>query len=102
MSKPRAANIMQPSAAYSLLRQLDSELWLADRLKSHGVDVFDGDTMPDVRAQRTREAILAHGLAAVVLGKRHGVLETYASAYERIFNQPLVVAAPRPKHRRST
>jgi hypothetical protein len=98
MSRPAK---LQPSDNYVAFRELDAELWLASRLTSHGVEIFDGDTTRAVRAERTRAAILEHGLAAVVLGNYHGKLDTYCSAFERVFQQPLVAKAPRARHSRT-
>jgi hypothetical protein len=91
----------QPSDAFVAFRELDAELWLASRLKSHGVEIFDGDTTREVRAERARAAILERKLAAVVLGNYHGKLENYELAFARIYNQPLVAKAPRAKHSRT-
>lgn len=87
----------QPSAAYKAFRELDAELWLADRLKSHGIEIFDGDTTRKARAERTRQAILENKLAAIVLGKHQGELENYAIAFERVYGEPLTAKATQRK-----
>lgn len=73
------------------LRGLDGELWLARRLGKHGVlVVFEGDTDPETRKERMRQAILDRGLAPVICGRgRDGKPNTYALAFERLYGEYL-------------
>jgi hypothetical protein len=72
------------------LKHLEHEMWLANKLGQHGVDVFTGDTDQDTRKQRFREAIFGAQLASVVIGKnKQGNPETYESCFARLFGEPL-------------
>ena len=82
---PKAAQ--SPTAKSNV--KLDHELWLSQRLRQHGVDAFDGDTTPEVRCQRIREAIRKHGLECVIVGSKQGEPVTYPQAFERIYGEAL-------------
>lgn len=69
------------------------EEFLARRLMDHGLDLFDGDTDIASRRAAAREAILKLGLATVVIGRKDGKPEDYASYFQRIYGQPLKVKA---------
>lgn len=69
---------------------LTRELWLAQRLRQHGAAVFEGVTDRDTRRERVRAAILAHGLAQVIVGRdRDRKPRTYAQLFEAIYGEPL-------------
>lgn len=67
------------------LPDLDGELWLQKRLRSHGVDVFAGATDPGIRRDRFRELIKQHGLEQAVCGRKDGKCLTYAAAWQRLY-----------------
>lgn len=72
------------------LRSLDAEMWLLGRLQFHIAQVFTGTTDPDIRKERVRRAIVLGELDAVILGKRSGGgSENYATAFERLYGEPL-------------
>lgn len=77
---------------------LTRELWLARRLREHGAAVFEGVTDRDTRRERARAAILAHGLAQVIVGRgRDRKPCTYAEAFVRVYGEPL-----EPSHRQES
>lgn len=69
----------------------DPQRYLAHRLRQHRVELFDGLTDSDSRMEAARKAILANGMAAVVIGSYAGKPETYAGCFARAFGQPLEV-----------
>ncbi len=71
------------------LVNLPAELWLANRLKQHGPDVFQGLTTREDRMQRIRSAITSNQLSSVVVGKKDGKPETYAECFQRLYGEPL-------------
>jgi len=84
---------------------LSNEIWLANRLRQHGAAIFDGVTDPEARRERVRAAILAHGLAQVIVGRgQDRKPRTYAEVFEAIYGEPLAgakaktsrVASPEP------
>lgn len=83
---------------------LSNEIWLAQRLRRHGAYVFEGVTDRDTRRERVRDAILAHGLETVIVGRHEGKPCTYGEAFERLYGEPLAgakaktsrVASPEP------
>ena len=90
------------------LALLDAEAWLRQRLTEHGAlervpdlkhqvrDVTAGITTIALRAERMRQVIVRHSLAAVVAGgSRKGKPETYADLFERIYGEPLITEAMR-------
>lgn len=97
MSKPKPQGRLLGSEAHEAFRQLDGELWLAQRLLQHGVDVFDGDTNRPLRRDRMRAAILGNGIARVVVGRKEGKTLNYADAFERLYGEPLEAPAPKSK-----
>jgi len=70
------------------------EAFLANRLRDYGTYTFDGDTNPDLRRERARQAIVEFSLATVIIGRRDGKPETFQSYFERIYSQPLRAKAP--------
>lgn len=72
-------------------RVLNAELWLAGRLRDHGVafDPFEGLTDAPDRRERFRQAILANGLSTVMAGRRGGKAESYAQVFERLYGRAL-------------
>lgn len=82
---------------------LDAEMWLAARMREHGVDsVFDGVTDSDVRKARFRQRIVEGGLQMVMACQAEDgrTAETYAEAFERIYGEPLELAAVK-RHKRA-
>lgn len=72
------------------LNQLDSELWLRERMLDHrGPDVFDGATDTNTRKQRMREAISSCGLASVVIGAKRGKPVNWRDAFASLYGEPL-------------
>lgn len=67
----------------------EPQRFLAHVLRQRGVDLFDGLTDTTSRAQAAQAAIIAHGLAAVVIGRYAGKPETYSAYFARAFGQPL-------------
>ena len=72
----------------SLFGNFDNEMWLANRLRVHGVQVFAGVTDSAERKQRFREAIEQVGPPVVCGRDRDGKNVTYAQAFERLFGEP--------------
>lgn len=69
---------------------LAHEMWLADRLGQHGVKIFTGDTVPEQRMKRFREAIKGAGIACVIVGRnKQGDPETYEDCFARLYREPL-------------
>ena len=67
-----------------------SECYLLRRLAEHHAAVFVMDAPRDERIVRYRTKILEHGLDAVIIGRAPTKRpETYAQAFERLFNEPL-------------
>lgn len=67
---------------------LDHELWLAKRLGQHGVEIFTGDTTPELRRKRFREAIKAAGFEMVIVGRtKDGAPETYQECLNRLYGE---------------
>jgi hypothetical protein len=65
---------------------LDHELWLAKRLGQHGVEIFTGDTTPELRRERFREAIKTAGVEMVIVGRtKDGAPETYQECLDRLY-----------------
>lgn len=80
------------------LQKLDREIWLATRLRQHGVKVFDGVTDPEVRRERFRESILEAGISEVVVGRgKDGKPENYGTLFERLYGQPLALNAKKKR-----
>ena len=69
--------------------KLSDELWMAAKLKECGVDIFDGDTVPDQRLQRVRQTILAKGLSEARCGSRNKVPVSFAEAFQSLYGEPL-------------
>lgn len=67
-------------------QQLDAELWLASRLKEHGI--FEGTTTTAERKERFRLAMIPY--AEVIAGARTGKPERYRETFERIYGESLV------------
>ena len=68
---------------------LEQELWLARRLREHGARITDGVTTREERRERARQAILAHGLETVVVGRHEGKPCTYGEVFSRVYGEQL-------------
>lgn len=80
------------STQYSAdFKQHDAEVWLIGRLRDHIAQIFNGITDLDVRRERVRRCILNAELSDIVLGKHAGNLDTYATAFERLYGEPLAL-----------
>lgn len=82
----------------------NDQVWFVARLREHGVEIqrsanqaIDGVTTMTERRERLRTAILAHGIAGVIVGSNNGKCESYAQAFERLFGEPLVPKPTRGK-----
>jgi hypothetical protein len=85
MTKPR----YKPPIGSSLdrLRLFGLERWIGMRLK---LGVADGDTTPEIRRERIREAIHDRNAANESAGLGpDGTQETYAQLFERMYGMPL-------------
>lgn len=71
-----------------MFANLDHEIWLAGRIRCHGIDVFSGVTDRAQRKERMREAILSIG-SQVLAGRDKGKPVTLGEAFERLFDEPL-------------
>lgn len=69
--------------------KLSDELWMANKLKECGVDIFDGDTIPAQRLQRVRQTILANGMAEQKCGSRNKVPVSFSEAFQTLYGEPL-------------
>lgn len=85
---------MSESQSAMQFKQHDAELWLVGRLRDHLCQIFNGLTHADIRRERIRRCIVNAELGEVVLGKHAGKLDTYATAFERLYGEPLT-----PKHK---
>lgn len=84
MTKPR----YKPPIGSSLdrLRLFGLERWIGMRLHEH---IAAGDTTPEVRRERVREAILSRNVANESAGLGpDGTQETYAQLFERMYGEP--------------
>lgn len=62
----------------------DPEMWLAERLKAHGIDIyFPGDF--DALRDRLAYAIRTNRCESVIAGRRDGKPESYAQVFERVY-----------------
>ncbi len=72
----------------------EAEAWLAEMLKSRGIDLYTGE-FPTLR-ERLRASIIAGRVAHTIIGRRpDGASETYLQFFERVFREPLY-GAPQP------
>lgn len=78
---------------------LDREIWLANRLRVHGVNIFEGDTTTAIRMQRAREGIARIGSEVAVGRGRDGKPVNYAQAFEALYREPLAQPQGRPSTR---
>lgn len=85
-----------------MFNDFDREYWLANRLKVHGVAIFNGDTAPEKRKEIARKAIQQIGSALVVGRGKDGRPKTYADVFEDIYGEPLVQTAKEPATRRES
>lgn len=69
---------------------LSAEIWLASRLRRHGISVFGGLTTFEQRRERARVGIIEHALADVVAGRKDGKPETLGQLFGRVYQQPLI------------
>lgn len=72
-----------------LLVHVEAESWLANRLKDHGCDIYNGGPYEHY-ADRLAACIVRNGMACVIIGRKDGKPESYAACFERIFGRPLV------------
>lgn len=70
-------------AQKDLLAPVDSETWLLNRLKQHGIDVYDGEF--DCLRDRVAWAIVSYGYGPIVAGRHNGKPETYEQLIERMY-----------------
>lgn len=69
---------------------LTREVFMAQRLKDHGCDVFAGSSDTATRKLCFRRVITERGLEFVIIGKdSSGKCLTYAQAFERTYDEPL-------------
>lgn len=78
-----------PNAREDLFSELDGEMWLAQRLGTHGVTVFGGLTDRTERIARIRKAICDNGLEVIVCGRKDGKPVNYAQAFQRLYGEKL-------------
>lgn len=80
---------VKPGESLDLLSQVESEDWLAERLKAHGCDIYAGGPY-EIYADRLDACIVRNGMQAVIVGRApDGKPENYAQAYERLYGKPL-------------
>lgn len=80
----------------------DSEAWLAERLKAHGVDIYAGGEYPTLR-DRLAHAIVREHYGTVVVGKHEGKTQNYDQTFERIFGcTPEEIVRPARQRRTAT
>lgn len=72
-----------------MFKALDGEMYIAKRLREHGVGVFEGLTTAEQRKQRVREAINAAGPAVIIGRGKDRRTMTYAEAFEALYGEPL-------------
>lgn len=69
------------------LQQMDREVWLARRLGQFG-HVFAGVTDPDLRKQRSREAIREGALETAIAGRgKDGRPRTFAEIFTDVYGE---------------
>lgn len=82
-----------------MFRRFDQEIFLADRLREHGIKPFDGDTSTLSRKEHLRAWLLQAGCWTVIVGRAADdprKTETYAQAFERVYGEPL---EPKPQRK---
>jgi hypothetical protein len=79
------------------LTHLEAEDFLAERLKQHGCDPYDGGPYATY-ADRLGACIVRNRMQCVIVGRREGKPESYAACFERLCGRPLT----KPEARRST
>ena len=62
----------------------DPETWMAQRLQSHGVDIYDGGEFVTFR-DRLAHAIVTNRFGLVVAGRHNGRPENYDQLFERMY-----------------
>ena len=69
---------------------LYNEQWLLRRLREQGAGTLDaGDTTPEERRERVRQAILTHGLTSVIIGRgKDGKPMLWPQAFEALYGVP--------------
>lgn len=88
---------MRQGAQPDLFTPLEAQTWLAQRLQEHQCDIYAGGPYGSF-AERLAAAIIRDSLQSVVVGRNpQGKPENYAQLFERIFQQPLLPKAQRPK-----
>lgn len=63
---------------------MDPEVWILERLKQHGIDVYIEGEFPTLQA-RLGHVIVANKFGSVVVGRHNGKPETYEQLFERIY-----------------
>lgn len=76
---------------------LKREVFMAQRLKAHGCDVFAGSSDTASRKACFRRVITERGLEHTILARdTSGHCVTYAQAFERTYGESLAPQATRP------
>lgn len=61
---------------------------LLERLKHHGVDVYQGGPFESLR-DRLAYVLIRERMSAVIVGRHNGKPETYGERFERVFGVKL-------------
>lgn len=62
----------------------DPELWLAERLQQHGIDIYAGGNFQTLR-DRLEHAIITNRFGPIVAGRHQGKPENYSQLFERMY-----------------
>lgn len=88
--KKHTAPKVGESPKAKVVPKLEHEMWLAKRLGTYGDEVFTGDTTPEIRCVRMRQAIKAARLEDVSVGRKpDGTTETHRDVFARLYGEPL-------------
>ena len=108
VEQPDLLATLQPTVAKNFNRPrelLAAEMWLAERLKAHGVTaVFSGITDHEIRKQRFRQAIVDGGLQQVMACANSTAerrAQSYAEAFEEMYGEPLELGAAKRAKRKA-
>ena len=94
-SQSQQALRIHPGENLDLLACVESEDYLAERLKQHGCDIYAGGPYATYR-DRLGACILRNSMQAVIVGRApNGKPETYADCYQRIYGKALPKLAPK-------
>lgn len=88
-------------AQADLLAPPTAESWLLERLKQHGVDVYQGGPFATLR-DRLAWVLVTERMGPVVVGRREGKPETYEELFERVFGVTLKAHAKESAKRVAT